>query len=70
MAKLTSPIPRIKINGKTHVACVLLVTGRDEHGRPRECRMVHPEETVDLTGDTKEFLVVFAQENSVSARHN
>lgn len=56
----------IEINGEEYDATVLLVTGRDDKGRPRECTIIQPDESVDLSGEKKEFLVVYAKPGPLS----
>lgn len=58
---------KMHLAGETYVPSVLLVTGRDEQGRPRECRIVQQEQQVHLQGG-EEFLVVFAHEASIAKR--
>jgi hypothetical protein len=48
----------INVNGKPHSAVVLIVTKADENGRPRECRLLYPEESVDMR-DGLEFVTCF-----------
>lgn len=59
--------PAVVVNGVEYPAAVLLVVGRDEHGRPRECRFVHHDESITLHGG-EEFLTVFAHGPSLAPK--
>lgn len=54
----------LKINGKLHAAVVLMVTKSDENGRPRECRIVYPDEIVKVS-DGLEFVTCFVPANVI-----
>jgi hypothetical protein len=54
-------------NGAEYKAAVLLVTGRDPNGKPRECRFVHEDESVTLAGG-EEFVVVYAPVKVMEAK--
>lgn len=43
---------------KKYRATVLHVTGRTENGRPRECRVLHDDESIDLQGG-EQFVIVY-----------
>lgn len=51
------------------VLVVLLVKGRDEHGRPRECAMGHEDTTFKLQGG-EEFITAWVPEKLVNKRTN
>lgn len=47
-----------EINGEPHDVVLFLVCGRNEHGQPRECRLILDNETVELKGG-EEFITAF-----------
>lgn len=51
--------PQLAIGGQAYKPAVLLVTGRDAFGRPKEATFLHDEESVEVR-DGLEFLVVYA----------
>jgi hypothetical protein len=58
---------KVVIDGVDYPVRLLLITGRDEFGRPRECRMIHNDETVEMK-DGLAFITVFAHGPSVGKR--
>lgn len=57
---------KIKIEGEVFVAAPFVITEEDPDGYPRMCRMMHPDETVDLTqGAPTKFLVGYVPEHMV-----
>lgn len=69
MAKVRKKPGKLVINGEPYPAVVALVLGRDELGRPRDCRFVYEEQTVNLVGG-EEFLIVFAHGRSIAPSRN
>lgn len=57
------------INGEEYVPVVLHVTSRDQHGRPRECRTLYDEESIEVV-EGMEFIVVFAPKKLVTKTGN
>lgn len=60
---------KLVINGEPYKTAVLYVTGRDNLGRPRECRFLYDEESMAIKGG-EEFLVVYAHGPAISRRSN
>ena len=52
---------KLLIDGEMFRATVFKVEGRDELGRPRECRMLGEQESVSIK-DGDEFIVAFVSE--------
>jgi len=60
---------RLKIEGKKYRPCVLKILGRNEKGQPKECVFVQDDERIPVK-DGDEFLIVFAEEESVLPKTN
>jgi uncharacterized protein YacL (UPF0231 family) len=58
---------KLVIDGEEYPAVVVMVTGRDATGRPREGRFLYEEESINLKGG-EEFLIVFANGKSIAKR--
>lgn len=63
---------RIHVGREPYNATVVLVTERDELGRPLAARFVHDEQTVDLEelaagGTRPEFIIVYANRQTWGA---
>ena len=58
-AKMFRNLPRTKtVRGEVYVACVFQILAKDDLGRPKDTKMIHAEETVNIAGG-EEFMVGF-----------
>jgi hypothetical protein len=62
MAARKNTPTRLVVGGDTYRATLMMITAHDQHGRPSELRVIQEDESVDLSGEVKEFLVAYVQE--------
>jgi hypothetical protein len=55
------------IRGEDYKPTVLKVTGRYPDGRPKDCLMIHDDQTTELQGG-EEFIVAFLPAKTVAKR--
>lgn len=53
----------VRVVGDKHVATMMKVLTRDDHGRPSHLRVMHDDETVDVTQQGTEFFIVYARDS-------
>lgn len=61
-ASILAGVPKEKnVRGERYVPAVFQIMSKDEFGRPKNCTMVHEEESVHLDGG-EEFMVGFVKD--------
>jgi len=59
LAEMFRNLPRTKtVRGEVYVAAVFQILSKDAFGRPKDTKMIHDEETVNIEGG-EEFMVGF-----------
>jgi hypothetical protein len=69
MRKVILQPASVEFRGEKYKPTVLKITGRYEDGRPKECTMIHDDQSTDVQEGT-EFIIGFLPAKTVTRRHD